>query len=434
MVRPGHTALTAVFLLLLILVAAGCGDDATGPGDTPPGDVNLVASDLPRDLSPDVPASDHEQLSAGNHAFTLDLFHELDLTENLLISPLSIRAAFAMVHGGALGETAAQMDLALHYGLDQASLHPAWNARDLILRGRSRPGDDEITPLDLHVVNSVWSRPGYPFVPEYLDLLAVHYGTGVRELDMIGDPAGSRAAINAWVADETRQRILDLLPPGSLQGSPAVVLVNALYFNAAWKTPFDPDSTTTEDFHNLDGTTTSVAMLNEYDHFGYNEAPGCQVLELPFSDGAESLSMVVLLPDAGTFASFAADLDTETLDGLLDGLITSNVEVALPRFSFEYSCELKEPLQRLGMDVPFTPAADFGGMTQNPRLWIADAYHKTFIAVTEVGVEAAAAAAIVMVDSAFPGHHVVRIDRPFLMLIRDRVTGTILFFGQVISL
>jgi serpin B len=435
MLRSTHAkaAAAASLLLILTIALAGCSDDATGPDDPPLVEADLIKSDLPRDTSPDVPGADLEQLAAGNHQFAVALYQELRAERNLLISPLSIRAAFAMVHAGALGETAAEMDEALRYGLAQASLHPAWNGRDLILRGRSRPGDDETTPLELHTVNSVWCRPGYPFVTDYLDLLAVHYGTGVRELDLIGQPEASRRAINAWVAGETRQRILDLLPPGALQGSPAVVLVNALYFNAAWKNPFDPDLTANGTFHNLDGSATDQPMLRQRKAFGYYEEPGCQVLEMPFSDDDESLAMVVVLPAEGGFASFTAGLDVATLDRLLDGPTGSDVEVTLPRFSFEYTCELKEPLQRLGMQRPFTPAADFGGMTQNDELWIAEAYHKTFIAVTEEGVEAAAAAGVVMVDSAPPDHHTFLADRPFLVLIHDRETGTILFLGQVVA-
>ncbi len=287
--------------------------------------------------------------------------------------------------------------------------------------------------MALNLVNSVWSRLGYPFEPDYLDLLAVHYGTGVREIDFRLAPDESRETINYWVADQTMQRILDLLPPLSITTDTAVVLVNALYFYASWETPFDPEETVDADFHFLDGSVSAVPTLHQTARCDYYEEPGVQVLDMPLSDPSGSLSMVVILPDAGTFAAFTDGLDTATLARLLDGPTLAEVDVALPKFSFESSVRLKATLQRFGMELPFTASADFSGMTQNDQLWIDEAYHKTFIGVDEKGVEAAAATAVVMIDVSVPPHGEFKADRPFLVVIQDRETDTILFLGQVVA-
>jgi len=426
-----NVRMPAALMLAGLLLLAGCSDDSTQPIPEAE-DWNLIRSDLARDPTPDVDPDDSADLAAGNHEFALALLNELDAGGNLLISPLSIRTAFSMCYAGAVGQTAAEMELALKYGLPQARLHPAWNALDLALDSRNDPGDEDNPPIELYLTNAVWGRLGYPFEQDYLDLLAVHYGAGVYEIDFLDAPEASRLAINEWVADETRRRILDLLPPGSIDATTAVVLTNALYFKAPWSDPFSTDMTAEADFHLLDGSTTSVQMMTKTEGFAYYEDETCRALELPFR--RDDLSMVLLLPDAGGFADFVAALDVEKLDAILDGLTWSGVEVFLPRFSFESTCRLKGILQGMGMELPFTPAADFSGMTQNDQLWIAEAYHKTFIAVDEKGTEAAAATAITMIDSSVPdGDYVFRADRPFLLLILDRPTQTILFLGRVLE-
>ena len=428
------TSISAAGILLCTTVLlGGCGDETTIPEPEP--DVKLweeIASDLPREMSPQIAPEDYEELAAGNHEFALALLSELDPAGNLLFSPLSIRTAFAMVYAGAQGQTAVEMEGALHYGLAQPRLHPAWNGLDLALADRNDIGDEDNPPVELYLTNSVWGRLGYPFEEDYLDLLAVNYGAGIYEIDFFGAPDASRLAINEWVAEQTREKILDLLPENSISISTAIVLTNALYFRAPWSQPFDPDSTATVDFHLLDGGTIPVQMLHKLDHMGYTEVTGCAAVEIPFR--GEDLSMVILLPDAGKFGSFTAGLDVATLDEILAGLATAGVEFGLPKFSFEFKCQLKSILQGFGMELSFTPSADFGGMTQNDLLWIDEAYHKTFIRVDEKGTEAAAATAITMVDVGMPvAEYTFLADRPFLLLIMDRPTQTILFLGRVVE-
>jgi serine protease inhibitor len=429
--RNAATFLMVVVALIGLAGLVGCDEETTLPVPEETA-WTTIKSELPRDASPDVPPADYEQLTAGNHEFSLALLHELDSAGNLLISPLSIRTAFVMVYAGALGQTAAEMDVALKYGLVQAELHPAWNGRDWELADRNDPGDEDNPPVEFLATNAIWGRLGYPFVASYLDLLATSYGAGIHEIDFRGAPEASRLVINEWVAERTRRKVLDLLPEDAIDSDTAVVLTNALYFRAPWHTPFEADSTATATFHLIDGGTKSVQMLRQIEYLGYYEEEGCTAAEIPFRTG--ELSMVLIMPDAGEFDSFAADLDVVILDRILDGLVERGVGLGLPKFSFEYRCKLKSILQQLGMQLPFVPAADFSGMTQNDQLWIAEAYHKTFIKVDEKGTEAAAATAVTMVDTSIPQADFEFIaDRPFLMLIRDRQTDTILFLGRVVD-
>jgi serpin B len=260
----------------------------------------------------------------------------------------------------------------------------------------------------------------------------VNYGAGVHALDFATAPDASRVTINDWVEERTRDRIQDLLPPNSISSSTVAVLTNALYLKAPWAAPFDEGMTRDATFTLLDGAEISVPTMYEVEGHGYTEGPGYQALEMTYR--TDELSMVFLLPDAGTFADFEAGLDADTLAGILDDLETRSVEVALPKFEFESTFTLKETLEAMGMVIPFTGSADLSGMVEGGGLFIDNAYHKTFIAVDEEGTEAAAATAVVVVETSAPAGEVeFHADRPFLFLIRDRVTGALLFFGRMVD-
>ncbi|HOG48341.1 MAG TPA: serpin family protein, partial [Anaerolineae bacterium] len=335
-------------------------------------------------------------------------------------------------YAGARGDTEQQMAQALHFTLPQEQLHTAWNALDLALANRGTAGAEEGQRFRLHVVNSLWGQADYGFRPTFLDLLALNYGAGLRTLDFKGSPDPSREAINRWVEEQTEQKIKDLLPPGSITPLTRLVLANAIYFDAAWQHPFQATATQDGPFHLLDGTSVTVPMMHESERLGYDEAEGWQVLELPYVGG--ELSMVILLPEAGTFETFAHELDAARLAAMLEGVARTQVALSLPRFTFESGMRLKDALSKLGMTQPFSMAADFTGMAARPELFIDDVYHKAFVAVDEKGTEAAAATGVVMDLKAMPARPVeVQVDRPFVFLIRDVQTGAILFLGHVVD-
>ena len=430
LLAPRTAPAAAVFLCLALILAVGCDDDGTRPD--PIDDAwETYSSDLERETAPDATPAEIDALAAGNHAFAVDLYHELrgDEPGNLLFSPLSIRTAFAMAYGGALGETAEQIAAVLHYDLLPAGRrHAAFNALDLALAARNLPATGEEEAVELSTANSLWGQIGFPFLDPWLDLLAVNYGAAAYGLDFENAPEVGREAINGWVAERTRDRILDLLPPGSISPATRAVLANALYLKAPWADAFSPEGTSDGTFHLLGGGEVTVPMMNTSMGCLAAEGPGWQAVELHLR--GEELGFLMIVPDAGEFAAFEADLDADALEAILDELGSSRVDVTMPRFTMEAGCRLKTPLSELGMPLPFTTAADFGGIS-DVRLFISEAYHKTFLAVDEKGVEAAAATAIVIDITSIPSQVVV--DRPFLVGIHDRGTGALLFFGRVLD-
>ncbi len=390
-----------------------------------------LKSDRPRATSPD--AAQVPGLVAGNTELALDLYQALFSAEaNLFYSPYSISEALAMTYAGARGETAEQMAAALRLTLPQEQLHPAWNALDQALATRGQQAQADGEPFRLHVINVLWGQKDYGFRPEFLDLLAENYGAGLRMLDFRGAPDESRQTINRWVEEQTEQKIKDLLPSGSINPLTRLVLSNAIYFNAGWLHPFLKEATFDAAFNLLDGTTVTVPTMHESERLGYAEGDGWQAVELPYV--GQELSMVILLPAVGQFEALAQGLDAASLAAMVQGIQPTQVSLALPRFKYESGVRLKDALSRLGMTLAFSMAADFSGMTARPELFVDDVYHKAFVGVDEKGTEAAAATAVVMDLKSMPAQpKEVRVDRPFIFLIRDVQTGAVIFLGHVVN-
>ena len=414
-----------VLMVALMLGLAACAQPVAG---------EVVQSEKQRVTSPDVSEADLATLVDGNSTFAFDLYQALrEADGNLFYSPHSISLALAMTYAGARGETAQQMADTLDFILPQNRLHPAFNSLDLQLgrRGEGAKGKDG-EGFRLNIVNAIWGQKDYEFLSEFLDLLAVNYGAGLRILDFASAPEESRITINKWVSDRTEGRIEDLIPQGLIDTLTRLVLTNAIYFNAAWQYPFQEDMTEDGPFYLLDGGEVIVPMMRQAELFGYAEGDGYQAVELPY-DGGE-LSMVLLLPQAGHFEAFEGSLDAQQVDGIIGRLEHRQVTLAMPRFEFESSFGLKRTLTSMGMPLAFSGGADFSGMTGNRDLFIAEVVHKAFVSVDEAGTEAAAATAVVMPTAMPPEEPVeVTVNRPFVFLIHDIETGTILFVGRVIN-
>jgi serpin B len=400
-----------------------------------PAAAEVLQSDKERVTSPDVSPGDQALLVEGNSAFAFELYQALKETDgNLFYSPFSISLALAMTYAGARGETAQQMTDTLQFILDQDELHPAfnWLSAELAGRGQGAQGKDG-EGFRLNIANAIWGRKGAAFLPAFLDVLAENYGAGLRTLDFINQAEQSRLAINDWVSDQTNGRIKDLIPEGTINEFTRLVLTNAIYFNAAWKYPFQKQATTNGPFYLLDGDQVTVPMMEQTESFGYASGDGYQAIELPY-DGDE-LSMVVLLPTSDNFGAFEAALQARQVDDIIGNLTTARVTLRVPRFEFESEFGLKDTLAEMGMPDAFSPAeADFSGMTGDRTTFIWDVIHKAFVSVDEAGTEAAAATEVHMKDSAILEPDVeVTLDHPFIFLIRDIQTGTILFVGRVLN-
>ena len=446
---------SVVGALLLLAGLAGCGEElpsavssatpaptaanlttAVGDGRTA---VDELRSDKDRSVSA-VGAADLDELVRGNNAFAFELYRALNDGEgNLFYSPFSISQALAMTSAGARGETQRQMADTLHYRLPQSSLHPAFNVLDRTLASRGRapggtPNNDGETGqyFRLNIANAIWGQEGFQFLPDFLDVLAENYGAGMMVSDFAGAPDEARVRINDWVAEETEGKIKDLLPPGALDRSTRLVLTNAIYFNASWHWPFSRSNTRVRPFHLAGGGTVDVPMMTEtYRDYGYARGDGYQVVDVPYSWG--EMSMTILLPDQGTtLEALEGSLDSDLLDQIVDGIETDYVTLTIPLFEFESEFNLGDTLAGMGMPDAFDDRADFSGMTGSKDLGISRVVHKAFVSVDEMGTEAAAATVVAMVESG-PGKEPisVTVDRPFIFLIRDIGTGTVLFLGRV---
>ena len=444
-----------VTALLLFAGLAGCGEEfpAAVPSATQvptaansttsalstPTAVDELRSDKNRSVSAVGPA-DLDELVRGNNAFAFDLYRALrDREGNLFYSPFSISQALAMTSAGARGETLRQMEATLHHRLPPTSLHPAFNALDRTLASRGQasggaPNDagEAGQYFRLNIANAIWGQDGYHFLPDFLDVLAEHYGAGMMAVDFAGAPDESRVRINNWVAEETAGKVEDLLPQRSVDHSTRLVLTNAIYFNASWLWQFDQRDTKVRLFHLAGGATVMVPMMTETtkEFYGYAKCDGYQVVDVPYSWG--EMSMTILLPDEGKLGKFEDSLDSEMLGRIVDDIEIDYVTLTMPLFEFESEFNLGDTLAGMGMPDAFGGGADFSGMTGSRALWISEVVHKAFMSVDEEGTEAAAATGVVILTSGTSKDPIeVTVDRPFIFLIRDIGTGTVLFMGRV---
>ncbi|QSG01996.1 serpin family protein [Natranaeroarchaeum sulfidigenes] len=403
---------------------AGCLDGLDSPGGGMGGSID------------DLPTQDLDQLVAGNDQFALDALVELiedTPEENLFFSPYSIRAALAMTWAGARDDTETAMADALAFALDQDEQHAAFADLDAELDARSDAQDNnDGEPFTLRAVNDVWGREEYPYRDEFLDTLDEHYGAELRSVPFETDPGAARTEINEYIAEQTEDRIDELLPQNAVDASTVLVLTNAIYFHASWLHQFNEGATEPAEFTALDGETGEVEMMSQEQRFPYAEVDGHQLVDLPYV--GNEVSMIVILPAEGEFEAFEEALDPATLGGLLGELSTIQGTIELPRFEYESSFALKEVLSALGMEVAFDlGSADFSGIVEDGGLAISDVWHDAFVSVDEEGTEAAAATAVGMEESAPQDTFEMTVDRPFLFCIRDRPTETLLFVGRVVD-
>lgn len=380
-----------------------------------------------------MPPTPEKSLVESNTAFALDLYARLTQREgNLFLSPLSIGAALAMAYAGARGQTASQMARVLHFTLPQSELHPAFGGLVADLLTRAAKGG-----CQLQAANALWVQKGYPVIEEFLGTLRSSYGSAPREADFQGAPEAAGHAINRWVEEATRGRISEIVRARDLGPLTRLILANAVYFKGNWAAPFATDATRDAPFTLLTGERIPVPMMHREGDFHYAQGGGFQAIELPYA-GSE-LSLAVILPrKKDGLPALERSLAAPSLAEWLSRLRREHdVTVELPRFTIAWHGVLRDALALLGMADAFRlPPADLSGMTGKLGLFIGEVIHKTRIDVTEEGTEAAAATALTAPEAAPPGADeplVFRADHPFLFLLRDRRSGSILFLGRLMD-
>jgi serpin B len=370
---------------------------------------------------------DEHTVVAGNTAFALDLYARLRTEEgNLFLSPYSISTALAMTYAGARGETERQMADVLHFALEQERLHPALAALESSVQAASdSPG------CALNVANALWGQQDYGFLDEFLALNRKHHGAGFRELDFVHATEQARRTINTWVADQTQQMIKELLLKGDLDPADVLVLTNAIHFKGDWASRFDRRHTQDAPFRISENDQVVVPTMRSVSQFAFAATDGLDLLELPYA--GDRLSMVLLLPKkVDGLAPLEQSLSKESLERWLGSLRQQPVRVSLPRFSLESRFDLTKTLEAMGMADAFSRGkADFSGMTGRRDLFIDLVIHQATVEVSEEGTEAAAATAVKTKGISMPAAFVA--DHPFLFLIRDKQTGSILFMGRVVD-
>jgi serpin B len=366
------------------------------------------------------------------NAFAESLYREIQSQQggsgNLFLSPLSISTALAMTYAGARGETATQMASALHYTLDASTLAGDFGSLLTDLNSAGQGG------YALSVADALWGQQGFPFLSSFLNLVQADYGGGLHQVDFAGATEATRQTINDWVAQETNNKIQNLIPEGALSPLTRLVLTNAVYFKGQWATAFDPSLTQDAAFTVGSGGQVQVPTMHATGSYGYMQSDGYQVLELPYQ--GNRLAMDVILPSStsGPAGLDAGQLPAD-LSGWLRGLTPEQVIVSLPKFKMTTQFELSQSLESLGMTDAFSGSADFSGISQE-GLKIDSVIHKAFIDVGETGTEAAAATAVSVTATCvgiISGMQPIAFnaDHPFLFLIRDTQSGSVLFMGQV---
>lgn len=417
-------------LVFALVFANGCATNGAMPTQPVPAQtapIPDIAQPGPA-AQPAAPVSEAEldTLVQGNTTFALDLYRYLATSRegNLFLSPASISAALAMTRGGARGATGAEMDATLHFELTQERLHPAYASLDASLNS----SDD---PWELAIANRLWGQQGLAFEQPFLDLTRTHYGAEMASVDFAGAAEPTRQQINGWISDNTAQRIPELLKPGVIDASTALVLTNAIYFLGTWKNAFDPALTSEQPFTTADGEQTKVPLMYQESAVRWTDNGDLALLAIPYS--GDRLEMLIALPAAHDgLPALEASISPALLASWDQAMHPAKVKVWLPRFELNADFELSKALTDLGMPSAFGGGADFSGMTTSTGLFISAVVHQAFVDVNEQGTEAAAATAVVMTRSAKPRVTAFRADHPFLFMIRDTQTGAVLFMGRVV--
>lgn len=397
--------------LLLIPLIISCENDESGP-EFPTEEKEIVLS------------TESIEMVSSDNQFGIEFFKEIIAIEpdkNLMISPLSLSQALLMTYNGAAGDTKSAFEETLF--LNNLTTEEVNQAQKDLVEALL-----EVDPsIIISIANSIWFREGLPVKPEFITVNQNYHDAEVRE-ELFDQNTVN--LINSWVNDKTNGKIDEIID--SIDPLTVMFLINAVYFKGNWKFEFDEENTVDNDFYLSNGNTIEVPFMNRevtasvmyYDIF--------QMLELPYGRG--NYSMLILLPNNGKSVNdVIEELDTESYNEWLLNLQESNVEVSIPKFKFKYEKKLNDLLKSMGLSVAFDPDnADFSNISEALELYISKVKHKTFIEVNEKGTEAAAVTVVsINTTSADPTYPKFIANKPFLFVIREKYTNSILFMGKV---
>jgi serpin B len=404
--------------LAAALLAGACS------GGTAPDIAPAPLTELPRVLS-----ADEQKVLAASNQFTFSLFHQLTESQrgaNVFVSPLSASMALGMTMNGAAGTTFDEMRAALGLGgASQEEINEGYKTLIALLRGLDNS-------VEFRLANSVWYRQGFPFQRSFLDAAAGSFGAQVQGLDF--DNPASVGTINQWVDRSTNGKITTIID--QIDPSNVMFLINAIYFKGSWRDQFNVAETREAPFYAAGGREQRARLMHRHAKMRYLATPEFQAVDLPY--GRDAFAMTVLLPAQGTdVETFAASLTAAAWAQWEKQFHTADVDLYLPRLTLTYERRLNDDLKALGMRQAFVPdGADFTRMSPAPtgnHLFIDFVKQKTYVDVNEEGTEAAAVTAVGVRVTSAPQTATMRVDRPYLFAIRERLSGTILFIGKVVA-
>lgn len=408
-------ALFAIAVTCSLLILANCGcNSVTGPQSS---------------IAPIPLSSAEKQVESAGNSFATSLFGQIAAQENgknFFISPLSVSMALAMTLNGAQGQTFTAMQKTLGLsGLSNDEMNQSYQSLITMFSNL----DPNVT---FDIANSIWYKNNFPVLDSFLTVDSTFYDAEVKPLDF--SAANAADIMNSWVSEKTHGKIQSIINP-PIPTSAVMYLMNALYFNGTWKYIFKDTSSQYLKFQLPNGTPISDSMMIVHDTLNYYSDSTFQVVELPYGDG--NYSMVILLPTAVSSSANASALNQSEWNNILNGLKPQDVQLTMPKFKIQYSVSLKQALTNLGMGIAFSPGADFMRINPAGGLSISDVLHKTYIDVNEKGTEAAAVTAVIFVSTVAEGGHsgpcFVDVNRPFIFVIKENHSNTIMFMGVVVD-
>lgn len=371
----------------------------------------------PRELKPE-----EIKLTTANNHFGFKLFKEIVLEEqdkNVFISPLSVSMALGMTYNGAAGTTEEAMRNTLEYGdLTQQEINESYRYLSAMLAN--------LDPMaKFQIANSIWYKLGFHVEKEFIDINRTYFDAEVTELNFY-DP-NAKTTINNWVNQKTNGKIPEIID--RISPLHVMFLINAIYFKGTWKYEFDPDDTQNGLFTLPDSSKKPCRMMMQENTFQYFHNEYFQAIDLPYGDSG--FSMTIFLPNPGVHIdNFIAQINDENLSDWIDSFDETEIYLSMPKFKLEYDLKLNDVLKALGMEIAFYFRADFTKIRKSGGIWIDYVKHKTFIDVNEEGTEAAAATVVALIER---GPLSMTVNRPFVFVIREKFSNTILFMGKIVE-
>jgi len=363
--------------------------------------------------------------------FPFDMYRELASREgNIFFSPYSISAALTMTYIGARGETATEMANVLRFaGYEDRIHHVNWMFQN-------RFDDIPETQGIIEIANRLWLERSYELLPEFVTAVERHYGAGVETVDFITATEEARIIINNWVAENTRDKIKDILQQGDIDSLTRLVLTNAIYFNSNWLHQFDKAHTRDLPFYTGQNQYITTPMMSRTGSFRYSENADLQWIKIPYT--IPNLSMLIFLPRENETFTQIGELENKLTSDyfleLINQMVYTQISLSMPRFRDEQRYTLPAELSRLGMPLAFSGNADFSGIFGSRDLFIGNVIHQSFIEVDEEGTEAAAATAVIISRTSMiieDEPKVFNANRPFIYMLFDEITDVILFMGRL---